>query len=265
LINSCFDLPIEYYQLHDTNIYGYRRFVMKELSVGFWKKSRDNSDWHFDFSRPPEPGKDSFTKVGTFSGDWLKEIEECNRRATPVNATSLYKGVKEEERIKGLSPYELDLVANKIDPAQENHDRCDATDVEIFDKMAKALGLSNCTIRYNNQRPGQMTHYHIDDLNSLRLRYPEEYTDWDRFADPDRARRFAIMLEDWRPGQVFQIGNGSWERWRAGECVTWEWKDLPHGTANFGFWRRPMVQITGAVSDKTNLVLSQGQDQIISI
>jgi hypothetical protein len=74
-------------------------------------------------------------------------------------------------------------------------------------------------------------------------------TEFDR--EPSIMRRFAIMLAPWQLGQVFQLGNANFTQWRAGDCITWEWRDIPHATCNMGWWDRPMLQITGYVTDKT--------------
>ena len=39
------------------------------------------------------------------------------------------------------------------------------------------------------------------------------------------------------------------------DCFTWPWRDIPHGTANFGHEPRPTLNITGAVTDRTLEVL----------
>ena len=78
-------------------------------------------------------------------------------------------------------------------------------------------------------------------------------TEFDK--NPSMIRRFAIMLADWELGQIFQLGNANFTQWRAGDCITWEWRDIPHSTANMGWWDRPMLQITGYVTSLTEPVL----------
>ena len=77
---------------------------------------------------------------------------------------------------------------------------------------------------------------------------------------------FTIMLADWQLGQVFQLGNANWTQWRAGDCITWEWQDIPHATCNMGWWDRPMLQITGCTTPATQQVLDNaGPDQIFDL
>jgi hypothetical protein len=85
---------------------------------------------------------------------------------------------------------------------------------------------------------------HIDDLTS-------------KEQNPNEVRRFIIAVEDWCPGQVFQFGNAVWSQWRAGDCVTWSWQDIPHGSANFGWENRPMIQVTGYVTQLTQHIVDQ--------
>jgi hypothetical protein len=41
---------------------------------------------------------------------------------------------------------------------------------------------------------------------------------------------------------------------------------MPHGTANMGWWNRPMLQITGYVTDRTRkIVAGGGKNMIVSI
>ena len=79
-------------------------------------------------------------------------------------------------------------------------------------------------------------------------------------------RRFAIMLADWQLGQVFQLGNAAWTQWSAGDCITWDWKNIPHSTANMGWHDRPMLQITGNVTKRTlDLLDNCGRDLIVNV
>jgi len=63
------------------------------------------------------------------------------------------------------------------------------------------------------------------------------------------------MLDDWRHGQTFSLGNSQWHQWRRGECITWDWRDIPHATCNMGWENRPMLQVTGWTSDRTAHIL----------
>jgi hypothetical protein len=81
---------------------------------------------------------------------------------------------------------------------------------------------------------------------------------YERFADCDydqrKMLRLIVFLEDQKPGHIWQQGN-MLLRWKKGDCFTWPWRDIPHGTANFGHVPRPTLNITGAVTDRTLEVL----------
>jgi hypothetical protein len=110
-----------------------------------------------------------------------------------------------------------------------------------------------------------MLHTHIDNFAARPERENSfKVTEMDK--NPDIMRRFAVMLADWELGQIFQIGNANFSGWRAGDCITWEWQDMPHSTANMGWWDRPMLQVTGYVTDRTReIVAGGGKNMIVSI
>lgn len=91
------------------------------------------------------------------------------------------------------------------------------------------------------QGPGQMFPLHYDRYKS------EMYS-----VDPDkenRVRRWMIMLEDQQLGQCLFMRNQSLS-WRAGDVLAWEHSGVPHGSANFGYWPRYSVRITGPLIEK---------------
>ena len=46
--------------------------------------------------------------------------------------------------------------------------------------------------------------------------------------------RFFIALEDWKWGHFFQVGNFNWHQWKAGDTLWYDWRHMPHSTANAG-------------------------------
>ena len=188
------------------------------------------SKWHFDTNRIAEPGKDSFTYVCRFNltlDDSVKEL------------------INEHQRI----PFP----------------RVDAEHIELFQKVATYLGITTPAIKYHNQKPGQMLPTHIDNFTA-RIRKDNLIDPSLVHNNPDLMRRFVIMLSDWKIGQVFNFGNSSWTQWRAGDCVTWDWQDVPHGTCNIGFDDRPSFQITGYTTERTTQVMAEASiDKIVNV
>ncbi len=207
------------------------------------------SQWHFDTRRTPEQNlKDSYIQVCKFNSDWTQEIQDCQPNSMPWGwADSENLDISNSYQYEGFILTKQMTRDLKNVAADKSVDRAIADSVPKFINMSKILGLKDCTIRYHNQRPGQMLHTHVDYL------YGPEATRIEK--NPDLVRRFAIMLSDWELGQVFMLGNSCWTQWSAGDCITWNWRDIPHSTANTGFADRHMVQITGLATDETDLIL----------
>jgi hypothetical protein len=106
--------------------------------------------------------------------------------------------------------------------------------------MINALGMDNCRHKLHIQLPGEVVTMHMDKHYEL---------------DGGEARRFLIALEDWEPGQFVVFGNQLCERWTAGDIITWEWRDIPHATANASLHKRPLLAVTGVVTDTTQDLL----------
>ena len=220
-----------------------------------WDYTRSQSNWHFDPTLPPVPGSDSYTSVCRFVGDYTDVIQQLTPAAKPNTWANRNLKLKEGE-LYCASLEEADLIRAGADPRMPIYSRAYAHDIEKFQQIAQYLGVQEPDIKFHNQVTGQMLVTHIDNFagraerkNSFRVTELDE--------NPDSIRRFAIMLADWQMGQVFQLGNATWSQWRAGDCITWEWRDIPHATCNMGWWDRPMLQITGFVSDKTREILAE--------
>ena len=234
-----------------------------------WDFTKRRSAWHFDTTRPPEPGKDSYTYVCRFDADFTEAIKQCLPRtvestwATRNNFDKL--PTEPKKRMYSANEEEADLIRAGADPHMKIFNRAAAEDIEIFQQVSNYIGMDDCYIKFHNQTTGQMLVEHIDNFAGRQERANSfKVTRLDKH--PEVIRRFAIMLDDWKLGQVFQLGNATWTQWRAGDCITWEWQNIPHATCNMGWEDRPMLQLTGYVTEQTNKVLSQaGADQIVKL
>jgi hypothetical protein len=110
--------------------------------------------------------------------------------------------------------------------------------------MSEYFGLEDAKIRMHYQQPGQMFNLHIDKLQE---RCPD---------DPERVIRMTIMLADWEPGQFYLYGNYTYSHWRAGDVHIFDWADVPHATANASRSMRPVLQVTGLKTEKTQQMLA---------
>lgn len=218
-----------------------------------WEGTKAASKWHFDPARPPESGADSFTYVGRFTADFTAAIERHLPQVTDSSWST-----RNKEKIPGelytATAEEADLIRAGADPKMQIFSRVAAEDEPQFQAIAAVLGIEDPQIKFHNQKTGQMLVYHIDNFAAREERENSfKVTDLDKH--PERIRRFAIMLADWQPGQIWQIGNATWTQWSAGDCITWEWQDMPHATCNMGWWDRPLCQITGYVTPRTQDIL----------
>lgn len=225
-----------------------------------WEFTKSRSRWHFDTKRKPRLGIDSYLPVCNFRADFSDAIGQCMPRAK-ISTWSTRNNFNKDIAEQGLysaSAEEQDLIRAGADPQAEVFHRTAAEDIAIFQKISHCLGMDDSMIKFHNQTTGQMLHTHIDNFAARPERENSfKVTEMDRA--PDTMRRFAIMLADWQLGQIFQIGNANWSQWRAGDCITWEWQDMPHSTANMGWWDRPMLQITGKVTSKTSWLLERAE------
>jgi len=99
---------------------------------------------------------------------------------------------------------------------------------------------------FHIQRPGHFLMYHHD-LYYAVIRDADMELGW----KPEKLRRFVIFMEDWKPGHVWIVGNTHYSHWRAGECITWNWQDMPHGTANLSSSSRYSWHLTGYMTEKS--------------
>lgn len=113
----------------------------------------------------------------------------------------------------------------------------------FIESVGDRLGIDWSTVKdffLNVQNPGEMFPWHRDRMRS------QDYAD----GGEDQIKRVLIMLYDQRPGQVFFMG-GHHITWRAGDVIGWQHDDFtPHGSANFGFWPRYSIRITGQIIKK---------------
>jgi hypothetical protein len=116
-------------------------------------------------------------------------------------------------------------------------------DYETANKGAnRAYGYES----FHMQRPGQFLMIHHDLYYAIIRDFDPELA-W----KPEKFRRFVVFMEDWRPGHVWIAGNTTYSHWQKGECITWSWIDMPHGTANLSPSTRYSVHLTGYMTEKS--------------
>ena len=151
---------------------------------------------------------------------------------------------------EGVPPPREDLIAEEYDMTRVGADpdmiitHLNWTMPKSLKQIADNFALEDCMERIHVQRPGELWNLHIDKLQKW---LPE---------DPSKILRVFVQLTDWQPGQFWEFGNYHWNQWSAGDVVTFDWANMPHSTANAGHNPRVTLQLTGIITDKTQLYLS---------
>lgn len=139
-------------------------------------------------------------------------------------------------------------------------------DQQLIEHIAKKLGILKPSARVQVLEPGQMTLLHVDNLDKGYVNPIEEALDKISFTpeelenfnkDPRSVVRFLIMLEDSKPGQIMTFGDQVLSCWNKGDVIYWDWPTVVHSTANMGFWNRPLIRISGLVTEKTKQIIEQ--------
>jgi hypothetical protein len=207
-----------------------------------WELGKELSNYHFDKSIKDE---DAYQTCGRFVGDWKDELEEAYKNMASVTWNNRWSKHGKKDPRGDLSENEIkDIVDAGGDPDMSMYQGSYVIG-PAMQKMIDILGMNDSRPKLHIQVPGEVVTMHID------KHYDVE--------DGREARRFLIAMEDWEPGQCMLFGNQLCERWTAGDIITWEWKDMPHATANCSLYKRPMLAVTGVVTEKTQSILNNSK------
>ncbi len=219
-------------------------------------------DWHFDKWRRDKPGE-YMRVLGTFVGDWKDEIDlarELGVNPAPYNKQGYgHAANKASEGHKDEDAPMLEQGGKPDAPMfhKRHFDKDDRDKFPTLVEMAEYFGLGESkTWKFNDQLVSDQLPNHIDNLPGIPSK--ERVIDNPDFGYNLHKARFLVFLEDWEPGQLFMFGTYYHTHWRAGEIVTWEWSTLPHATWNGSWRKRPALQITGDVTEKTLKVIKMG-------
>jgi hypothetical protein len=211
-----------------------------------WEFTKDRSKYHFDKNRKDLPGE-WYTVLGRFNNTWKQHLESIKLASRPMTWENRKYTINRSGPVSPmLEQEEYDIAIGGGDPKMAIVDVID--DFDPYTELTKIIEffeLEKSKTRLHIQKTGQVFNRHIDKLDDL---YPGQ--------DPDRIIRFAIMLEDWEPGQFYQYGNDMYDRWSAGDCHYFDWWNVPHATANASSYPRYTLQITGLKTQRTEEILS---------
>lgn len=204
-----------------------------------WDKLRAKSTYHFDPIRV-DAQDDVIISLGHIEPNWQDELQQILAESQPATwETRGFKGEGMYIPRPELAEEEYDLERVGVDPKVVITDLAWKLGPKL-QAISDAFGLADCMNRIHVQRPGQVWNLHIDKLYK-----------WAPDA-PESVMRIFVQLTDWQPGQFWEYGNHHWNQWRAGSVTTFDWRNIPHCTANAGHHARVTLQITGVQTAKTN-------------
>lgn len=197
-----------------------------------WEETKLKSNYHFN----KWVQDDNCVKhLGFFRGEWQEEIARVIDKARPMNWGN--RRLSTDRPNNDAEAEENDLAKAGADPKMTIYrGLTDFSDCPSILKMVDYFELKNVKAKLHTQFTGEMLNLHIDKL-------------YDLDADPDNVVRIMVMMTDWEPGQFIMYGNQIYHRWQAGDINTFDWQNLPHATANASLTPRPMLVITGVLTD----------------
>lgn len=233
-----------------------------------WDHNKTRSTWHFDPFE--DPNEQSFVVPCRFEGDYSEAIAYALDKAKEMTIGN-YRSRNASKQDADLHDGELldvKRATGKDDLSSMYYDKIARTkfnketgkkevienripEYEIFFKIIEELGVDVHQSRLHIQRLGQVTPIHIDQqMRYARPGWKEVWQEAGADKNPLMLRRFLIHLQDWEMGHVWQFGNTYHQGYKAGTVTTYDWCNMPHGTANFGYTPRVTFQITGFVNEK---------------
>ena len=218
--------------------------VVTKAAYTNWELGKELSNYHFDKSIKDT---EAFQLCGRFVGDWEDELEKAYETMETVTWGNRWdkKGLSKKSDPRGvLKENELkDIIDAGGDPEQPMYHGTRDIGPQM-QQMIDILGMENPRHKLHIQLTGESVAMHLDKHYEVEEKH-----------DDKEVRRFLIALADWEPGQFIVFGNQICERWVAGSILTFEWKDMPHGTANASLHKRPLLSVVGYVTETTQDLL----------
>ncbi len=203
-----------------------------------WQAGVKRSNYHFDWHRHEPAGYD-YRWIARFEGSWDQELADIVAEAEPKTWGT--RGKNYHKNDPQLEAEEEDLLAagmSKDTVIFRKHFEFNG----VFGRMLDAIGLVDTKQAFHIQFPGEMLNLHVDKQYEMN-------------DDANKVARFFIFLEDWKPGHFLQMGT-SFVQWRRGDLVWFDWRNIPHASANAGWEPRCLAQVTGTVTERTRDLLA---------
>lgn len=197
-----------------------------------WEWTKERSEYHFD-TRVMDPRWDTVKLVKQFANTWEEEIKTAIFSSRPATWRTRGKPgdlLQRSNEEYDAEEYDLETIGMDKDYVITNLNYDLGPELQ---RIADSFELDGAMARLHVQNPGQLWNLHLDKLEKWMP------------ADPSRVQRYFVQLTDWQPGHFWSFGNYTWQGWAAGDCVTFDWLNVPHCTANAGLTPRVTLQITG--------------------
>lgn len=214
------------------------------MSESNWETRKAMSAYHFN-NKIIDPRWDCVIGLGRIVGDFDHEIEEVIRSAHPVTWRTRSK-TGEPNNLVHTEEYDLEKTGAGANLELANFE------YNLPPKMqaiCELIGLENREDRVHVQIPGQVFNIHLDRLEKFNP------------TDPSKVMRIMIALSDWEPGQFNQYGNYTHTRYRKGDVYTFDWRHVPHSSANASLKPRVSLLTTGVVGEQTRKFLEEAKNK----
>jgi len=197
-----------------------------------WEQTKQRSKYHFD-NNLVDPRWDTVILVKQIANTWEHIIKDQILFSKPVTWRTRGKPgdlLTRSNEEHDAEEYDLDAIGMPRDYVVTNLNYDLHPELQ---RIADSFELDHAMARLHVQWPGQVWNLHLDKLEKWMP------------ADPSRVQRYFVQLTDWEQGHFWSFGNFTWQNWRAGDCVTFDWLNVPHSTANAGLTPRVTLQVTG--------------------
>ena len=208
-----------------------------------WEARKEKSSYHFEFGRM-DSRWDTVQGLGKFSGSWDSELAKVIETATPRTWRTRQKDVSLQ-----IEQEEYDLIQSGAG-ADTIIGNFEYKLPEKFKQMGKMFKLEKSASRVHVQMPGNVFNMHIDKLQKIS---PE--------SNANDIIRIMVHLNDYEHGHFMQYGNYVHQFWKAGDFYTFDWKHVPHSTANASFTPRVILLVTGVRTQETEEFLRKANNR----
>jgi len=207
-----------------------------------WENTKIRSKYHFDTTKM-DPNYDTVVKLGRIIADYSSDVETAVSNSKPATwRTRGQAGKSRPEEELAAEDYDLESTGYGKDYVISHLSWKISPNLQ---KISDLFGLKDCMNRVHVQMPGEVWNLHLDKLEKWNIEQPYLVT------------RIVVQLTDWQMGHFWSYGNYNHTGWKAGDVSTFDWKNVPHSTANAGHVPRVTFQMTGIVTEQTNEFLAR--------